>query len=279
MSLAEFVEALAPKVYSGPIRRAGKWLGIDGFLRELYSRLQSYTTPDRVSVSVGDVETTFNTSTESEYRRVTSHIETQVLADFLEELQADDVVWDVGANTGLYTCLAAETVNQGTVVAFEPHPGNVDSLYSNIEINGLTNIETEKIALSDESGAATLSITSEKAGLGLHSLSKGANGDSIEIQVERGDDLISAGYQIPSVVKIDVEGSEGQVIEGMKSTLTDSRCRAIYCEVHASESLPNSVQDYGYTPEDVERAFETAGFDLDRIDDGDTYFLKGTKKQ
>jgi len=79
--------------------------------------------------------------------------ERERLTDILEDLCAEDIFYDIGANTGLYTCFAAKHCSH--VVAFEPHLQNLVELRQNISRNG-GNVMVMDIALSDTAGTAVL---------------------------------------------------------------------------------------------------------------------------
>lgn len=128
MGLLRFVQRTAPRVYSGSVRRLGERLGIDRYLKRAYDKLESRITPDSHHIEVTGASAIFQTQRIQEYRRATEFVEPEGIEDFVAELRPTDVVWDVGANIGLYTCIAADFVSSGQVIAFEPHSGNVRSL-------------------------------------------------------------------------------------------------------------------------------------------------------
>jgi len=67
--------------------------------------------------------------------------ERRELTDFLSDIAPDDVVYDIGANTSLYTLFAAHRCPQGNVIAFEPYPPNVALLKQDISRNELENVK------------------------------------------------------------------------------------------------------------------------------------------
>jgi len=54
--------------------------------------------------------------------------ESELLSDLIDTLEPDDVFWDVGANIGVFSCFAAQKLIDGSVIAFEPFPPNVQQL-------------------------------------------------------------------------------------------------------------------------------------------------------
>ncbi|ELY68835.1 FkbM family methyltransferase [Natrinema versiforme] len=150
--------------------------------------------------------------------RARGHGERDVLETFVGALESDDVVWDIGANIGTYALLAAQCGAQ--VHAFEPGDNARDRLRANAALNDLAPT-IHDYALADEDGTATLSHESRS---GVRELTDGA-GDPV--QTRRGD-----GLELPSpdIVKIDVEGAELAVLEGLGDRLRD--CRRCFVEVH-----------------------------------------------
>lgn len=204
------------------------------------------------------------------------------LRDFLSEIDPTDTVYDIGANTGLYTLFAAELCSEGEVVSFEPYPPNADLLEQDADRNQSNNISIHKIALSDSSGYTEFTQPSQKdVGYGSASIQPVAANKSMQVPTISGDELISAGdAPAPNIVKIDVEGAESLVIEGLKSALSAQDCRAVYCEVH----LPGvdhrpSVDSFDSSLEEIIAELECCGFDVDVVGSRGEYevFLKGSK--
>jgi FkbM family methyltransferase len=149
-------------------------------------------------------------------------------------LRAGDVVWDIGANVGLYTKIFAITVGPaGNVFAFEPSPRNLTRLRAACAT--LLNVTILPVGLSSDTARAEfiqgdddIGATSRIAGSGERS-----TGEAIEVELIRGDDLVESSTAIvPNVIKIDVEGHEYEVLEGLSTTIKNSALRAVVIEVH-----------------------------------------------
>jgi FkbM family methyltransferase len=142
-----------------------------------------------------------------------------------EYVTAGDTVYDIGANIGYVSLSLARCVGDGgLVIAFEPVPRNIILFRENIQINRLTNIRLLEFAVSDRCGEAIIRIAENlsMASLVWHQ----RNHSAIEIAVKTVsiDELVESGDLIyPSFVKIDVEGAEGGVLQGMRHTLAAAK--------------------------------------------------------
>jgi len=140
----------------------------------------------------------------------------------LEQLAPGDTVVDVGANIGWYTVLASRAVGEdGLVIAFEPDPTNFELLRRNVEANGCHNVRLERKALSNERG--TIELFLHNRNKGMHSALAFQTPDgSIEVEAIPLDDYLADVPRPIDFVKIDVEGAEGMVLEGMRETLVSN---------------------------------------------------------
>jgi FkbM family methyltransferase len=128
----------------------------------------------------------------------------------------------VGANLGYFTVLAAAWVGSGGhVYAFEPEPRNFALLEANVALNGLASrVTARRAALADRSGAGQLSLHADN--LGDHQLVSQPDAASIEVQVLAGADWFGDRESRLDVVKIDVQGAEHAVVEGLLPLLAAS---------------------------------------------------------
>jgi FkbM family methyltransferase len=235
------------------------------------------------TISVGDSKATFEVHSSDEYLRIKSMFEDDVLSSLLSDLEADDVFYDVGANVGVYSCLVGNLIGADRVVAFEPHPGNAERLHDNVNLNSLEPT-IFNYALSDNEGKVSLAVAVES-----HTTSPGHNLIEINASVEeygsesaqtittdmvRGDDFIQKrDLPEPTVLKVDVEGAEYNVLRGLEETLSGSACRLVYCEVHK-----NHLKTFNSSDREVRELLESCGFELESINDhGSKYHLKATK--
>lgn len=172
-----------------------------------------------------------------EIRRVRAISKEAPLVQRMFEFLSDgDVIYDVGANIGLIALLLAlhpSGRRSSAVHCFEPEPRNFRQLEGNIRANGLEDrVFTHRLALSDKSGEAELFIRGGP-GEGRHSTvaSEGASA-SIRIETETLSSFAGRTGRPPDLVKIDVEGAEGRVLEGMAPLLPDRGPRDLFIELH-----------------------------------------------
>jgi FkbM family methyltransferase len=172
------------------------------------------------------------------------HNEPGTLQWIAETVRPGDVFYDVGANIGVFSLLAAHRASpDGHVYAFEPHAATIATLLENVTLNALGDrVEVLSCALHRESGHVPFLYRSLVAGSGLSQV--GATRDPFghdEKPVARelkaaaaADDLIADSTIAPAdVIKIDVDGNEPAVLAGMQALLTGATCpRSIQVEVN-----------------------------------------------
>jgi FkbM family methyltransferase len=142
-------------------------------------------------------------------------IETEV---FLKHVKKGDTVIDVGANIGYYTVLGAEAVGPtGQVLAFEPDPTGFGFLTKNVKTNGFSNVVAEQKALSNKAGKLKLYL--DEFNKGDHRIYQTGNRPSVDIDAVKLDDYLPADRRKVDLIKIDTQGAEIVILQGMTETL------------------------------------------------------------
>lgn len=173
---------------------------------------------------------------------------------------------DVGANVGFMTSLMSHCVGPGGhVMAFEPHPVVFDELAANAErfrARSMARIDVHQMALGSEEGYATLecddAALQENAGTARIRTGSGAheadNCGRKWVRVRPLDALIQ-GERV-SLVKIDVEGGELDVLKGARQALQEGRIRTIVYEDFdfASSGIAQFLEYYGFSVFHLERS-------------------------
>ena len=186
------------------------------------------------------------------------------------------VVYDVGANTGFYTALAAAANKANTVHAFEPFPPVLADLRSTLRVNRCGGrVHVEASAVGSALGDATLYIPLQDHGLVETSATlspdfKDSYSASIPVQVmtlDSYDDERQPGRV--TLVKIDVESLEIEVLRGATRLLATHR-PLVFCEVLPSGDAAGIEQlrrEARYTDIRLHRAQaivgDVVGFDPD----------------
>lgn len=166
-----------------------------------------------------------------------------------------DTFLDVGANIGAHTLMAASKIKTGKIFSFEPSLKALKYLKENIKINKLTKVVTiiDKV-VSNKDGF-------EKFMFGKHS----------EIdRIEENEDKLHRIKTIPSItldkflnkykinyvdlIKIDVEGAELKVLEGLKNYLSKGKVGLIIFEINSNS------KNYGYTSKDIFKFLDQNNF-------------------
>lgn len=165
-------------------------------------------------------------------------------------IKPGDNVIEVGANIGVHTVgLARRLGGTGALLAVEPQPGIFRVLCANVALNALTNVQVRMCGCGAEEG--TLYLTDvDYTSAGIH------NSGSMELRKENvgtAVDVIPLDVLVPdrrrvSVIKIDVEGMEADVIRGARALIARDR-PVLYVEndrPDRSQELIELVREFGY---------------------------------
>lgn len=167
---------------------------------------------------------------------------------FIRSVLADgDVFLDVGANAGLYTYVAGQTLGaHGRVLAFEPHPALAAQCRFNAATNGLNRVEVHACALGADEG--TVRFTIDERNLGRNAIDEHAGG--VEVPVRRLSAVLNErGVDRVRCMKIDIEGREKDVLSELLAHAPRSRWpRYIIAEsIHDPAcGIGDLLQTYGY---------------------------------
>jgi FkbM family methyltransferase len=163
---------------------------------------------------------------------VTGNNELPVQEALVRTLRPGQVFFDVGANVGFFAVIGARLVGpRGKVVAFEPVGNNAALVRQNAAINGFGNLEVVEKAVAAVSGRAKLALAAYAGGSSLAHVGTppDATGAMLPVETVALDDLIfSQRHPAPDLVKIDVEGAEREVLEGMARLLRQVRPIVLY---------------------------------------------------
>jgi FkbM family methyltransferase len=156
--------------------------------------------------------------------------EQQALALCAAYIKPDGVVIDVGANIGTHTVHFAQLARNGTVICLEPARATFASLLRNVE--HLANVIPLNVALSDTNGVQTFFIASDNAYSGLKDTGRKPIVRQESVACFTADAILPALLRDRRIdlVKIDVEGFETQVLQGMQQLLRSQR-PVIFCEI------------------------------------------------
>jgi FkbM family methyltransferase len=192
-----------------------------------------------------------------------------VLGTFKPDLQVflsstvkeGSVFYDVGANVGFFSLLAARLIGpDGRVISFEPLPDNLLKLHENVKRNRFGNVQILPLALGAANEEQTFQVSERPTwgklkGVGHETPDKYLA--DIKVKVRRLDDLLSEGViQPPDFVKIDVEGAEVEVIEGARETLLHYG-PTLMIELHGTGNLLTPIfAEIGYCAVPLNESFD-----------------------
>lgn len=179
----------------------------------------------------------------------------------LSAIRPGDIVWDVGANVGLYSKKFSNIAgSSGRVFAYEPSLDNLQRL--NEAVASLGNVTVMPVALGDREDVVVFEQGTDPLGATSRIVDKAVRESErqVEIMLSSGDHLISSrAVALPNVIKIDTEGFELDVLRGLSQTLQHKSLRTLCVEIHFAllkgRGLPNA-------PSDIEKLLVSSGFSL-----------------
>lgn len=181
--------------------------------------------PRRTQGSLGRITAEFNARSSSEYYSIQDFGgEEAIVMSMIDALRPDDVLWDIGAFVGWHAAFFGQVTE---TVAFEADPETFGKLQETATINPKAQITPVCLALGNYTHRERVSIAGGEGG-GVTEAEAGAH-DKVTTVVSPAT-LIETALSPPTAVKLDVQGMEGQVIEGFGDYLSD--IRLLLVEVH-----------------------------------------------
>lgn len=172
-------------------------------------------------------------------------------------IREGDHLWDVGANVGYYTEIFAKRVgDSGHISAFEPSTINFEKLTQTT--HGRSNVTRYNVGLGLQNG--TVAFKQGVDDIGATSRVVLQSEGTIQVTIRSAADLIACGeVKQPNVIKIDVEGFELEVLQGLGTKIEEKSLRVLGIEVHfgilKERGVPNA-------PEAIEVLLKKSGFNV-----------------
>lgn len=193
--------------------------------------------------------------------------EAQKVRVFCSTVSHGDTVYDIGANVGYYTLLAATLIgSEGKVVAFEPVTHNLAYLRQHLQMNHVANAYVVPAAVSDACGYHSFDESTS------HAKGHLSNAGELTVETVTVDHFTTTHRNLtPTCLKIDVEGAEFQVLQGATSTLQKAK-PLIFLATHSfsvHQQCCQLLRSLGYDllpldSESVEASKELLAFSPDR---------------
>jgi len=205
----------------------------------------------------------------SEYRADSFATKEPETLEWIDSIPLDSVVWDIGANVGLYSVYAARTRNS-SVFAFEPSVFNLELLARNIFLNNLTNkVVIVPLPLNDRVGYSNMRMTTTEWGGALSSFDHdlGFDGEKVRkvfefkvVGVSMEDAKHHLGIPQPDYIKMDVDGIEHFILKGGADVL--KKVKGLLIEVN---------DDFDEQASQCEALLQEAGLTLKEKRHGDVF--------
>jgi len=150
-------------------------------------------------------------------------------------------VLDIGGDQGIYTLFFARKVGKtGRVFTFEPNPTSYSHIVTNVELNGFSYVTVHNVALGAKPGRISLVFPVSDPGRGSaderisQQITDEGTALMIETEIQTVDALVANGdLPKPDFAKIDVEGFERPVLEGMHDTI-EKWHPSLFIEIHGA---------------------------------------------
>jgi FkbM family methyltransferase len=191
------------------------------------------------------------------------HYELPIQRALKRDLRPGDTFFDIGANAGFFSLVAARIVGErGKVVAFDPEPSNYQSLREQFALNDLRNCHPVAEAIGSAEGETVFSMDAPGSSMGrLGAARKGQR--EIRVRVTTLD-AACRQWGIPAMIKVDVEGAEADVLRGAQQLLASGKVVWLI-ELHGPEpadAVGRMLADAGYRLFDLEDRVVVPGPDL-----------------
>jgi FkbM family methyltransferase len=186
----------------------------------------------------------------------------------------DDIVFDIGANIGIYSIWFAKCINgKGKVYAFEPDQENFKRLNYALSINEISSVMPVNVALSNSTGDAKFSIGLDEQNALINE--KSSLSKEFQMVSTSTIDNFCSSEQIDEInyMKIDVEGAEWFVLNGANEMLFNKRIKIIQLEINSQllkfninvEQLHQYMLSFGYNLYRLKSEFKLVDTEIENL--------------
>jgi FkbM family methyltransferase len=159
-----------------------------------------------------------------------------LLSAILPNIKKGEVIYDIGANIGLYTLAITQCKMENTVYAFEPNPETLAKLKANLTLNNAGNEANPlQIAVGNTNGESIFMLSSEHERSSFFQSGASFGNAKVKKIVKvpvKTIDALTNQLPPPQHIKIDAEGSEALIIEGAEKTIRKYK-PLLYIEPHS----------------------------------------------
>jgi len=179
---------------------------------------------------------------------------------WVESFSNGQTIFDIGSNTGIYALYMAHLYLDSKIYAFEPHKANFIRLVENAALNEFTNIYTYLLAISNVESKEIFYEPDETEGStgGQIGQSIDEYGNYFEAVSKRMiftislDEFCALHKLTPHHIKIDVDGQESKIVEGMQGIIKQNHLQSVLIEIDNNKDF-------------ITKTFLDAGFSTDNI--------------
>jgi FkbM family methyltransferase len=149
---------------------------------------------------------------------------------FFQVDTSQPVIVDAGANIGMATLYFKRLYPEARIVCFEPDPGNFALLKRNVETNGLRGVEVHEVAVSDSEAPLTFFTSQDGSPLRNSTIRERVQSpEQIEVPAVRLSQFLGGDVDL---LKLDVEGAEGRVLDDLIASGALARVKRLHLEYH-----------------------------------------------
>jgi FkbM family methyltransferase len=171
-----------------------------------------------------------------------------VLQAITENLLANEVFWDIGANVGLHTLTVKKIKPDVECIAFEPFYKNFERLCFNQALNPDLQVLKYNLALADQSKIEKLYTSFNNSGRTSLQPLQDSLTTEIFIPTVTGDSLIQSAVPRPHVIKLDTEGTELAILQGCLKLLQESQLRVVVYESFTQQTeIEKFLMSFGFS--------------------------------
>jgi FkbM family methyltransferase len=190
----------------------------------------------------------FNINSDLEEYRISSIFEKEpeTIAWIDSICNSNSVFYDIGANIGIYTLYMNYKNPMMQMFCFEPVQNNFSSLQNNIILNGAKNVHPFNIALSNNNMITNLFISDTRNGNSGAQIEAPINEKGESFEAKKIEKILSfsldylvnnLNFPQPNFIKIDVDGHENEILDGMKVALGNEQLKSLLIEFNADNQF------------------------------------------